>query len=855
MHDVAIDLLILLGGVWLIAVTMRPIGLPTIMGELIVGVVVGPAVLGLIEPNEAITLLAEIGIFFLMFHAGVETQALEFIDALRRSLGVALVGAAVPFAVSFGVATAFGQSAVGASFVGLTMTATAVVITLKTLNDLGLANTRVARVIVASCVIDDLLTLVFFGLVIGLLSGGSFEATAVAITLLKVVLFFAAAALLGWMVYPRLTLPFRTQGGKGFTFVLLVAIAAGLLAEALGLHMILGAYLAGLFFDETVAHPNLVRVVADRSYGIAYSFLGPIFFISLGFSVTFDIGAADVAFLVVLTSAVIVGQIVSAGGMALRMGLPGREALTVGVGMCGRAELAFIVASLALAQGAIDASVFSVLIFTAFVLNLFTPTALKGCSVLLRGGVARHEGRALGALLPDKFGDPPFLDLAGARVPTTLPKIDTGVVIYGRGPELKSLLEELGRRGTPSVLIEEDEAVARRLHREGHRVVLAHLAEEDVDLGRLKGADALVLNGEDDANALVALGVREAGYDGPIIAMIKDPRRRGPMLLAGANATFAPTHILAAALCSRASVRISPRVTGVRPLERLLEVAEIRVSEGSPLSDTTLREAALPTRVGVNVVGRWRDAKLHSPPSADEPIPAGTILVVAGPPESIAKLSEMARPITPEGVIVVVGQGDVGSKVSEILRAVDEELCISDAEPGEGVDIVGDISDPDVIERVPLQEARVVVLALDSDSSTALAATVLRERAPDLPILAAAFLLENVSRIQRAGADFTLSLSQVAGQLLAHHVLGETVSLQGRLKLVRVRPGRLDGTNPLTQRVRERTGCTVVAVEHNGKVGMSFPDGFRLTSGDTLYVCGTSEALARFHEEFRASRM
>ena len=81
------------------------------MGELIVGVVVGPAVLNLIEPTEAITLLAEIGIFFLMFHAGVETQPLEFFDAMKRSMGVAIVGALVPFTVAFSVATAFGSRA------------------------------------------------------------------------------------------------------------------------------------------------------------------------------------------------------------------------------------------------------------------------------------------------------------------------------------------------------------------------------------------------------------------------------------------------------------------------------------------------------------------------------------------------------------------------------------------------------------------------------------------------------------------------------------------------------------------------------------------------------------------------
>jgi Kef-type K+ transport system membrane component KefB len=329
MHEIALDLLILLGGVWLVAVTLRPLGLPTIMGELIVGVVLGPAVLGWIQPNELIQLLAEIGIFFLMFHAGVETQPLEFFQALKRSMGVAVVGAIVPFTASFGVALMFGLNVVGATFVGLTMTATAVVITLKSLKDLGLANTQVARVIVASCVIDDLLTLIFFGLVIGVLAGGEFEPMILLVTLGKLLGFIAVAVVLGKYVYPRLTLPFRSEGGKGFTFVLVMALALGLFAEAIGLHIILGAYLAGLFFEEKVAHPNLVRIVKDRAYGIAYSFLGPIFFISLGFSITFDISLSTVAFIMVLTAVVIVGQIMSAGSMALRMGMPKLEALTV----------------------------------------------------------------------------------------------------------------------------------------------------------------------------------------------------------------------------------------------------------------------------------------------------------------------------------------------------------------------------------------------------------------------------------------------------------------------------------------------------------------------------------------------
>jgi Kef-type K+ transport system membrane component KefB/Trk K+ transport system NAD-binding subunit len=854
MHEIAFDLLILLAGIWLVAVTLRPLGLPTVMGELIVGVLVGPAVLGLITPGEAIQLLAEIGIFFLMFHAGVETQPNEFFDALKRSMGVAIVGAIVPFSVSFGIALAFGLDFVGATFVGLTMTATAVVVTLKSLRDLGLSNTRVARVIIASGVIDALLTLVFFGLVIGVLSGDEFEPLSIVITLGKVIGFFAVCLLIGLFVYPLLKLPFRSEGGKGFTFVLLTAIAAGLFAEAIGLHMILGAYLAGLLFEEKVAHPNLVKIVNDRAYGIAYSFLGPIFFISLGFSITFDISLSEVVFIVLLTTAVIVGQILSAGGMALRMGLPKHEALTVGVGMCGRAEMAFILASLALAQGAIDQDIFTILIFTAFLLNLFTPLALKGCAVLLEGKATRQANASRGMLQIDKFNTPLVEERFDGRLPHTLPEVEDGVVIYGYGPQVDSLMHELESREIPTVVIEEDETVARRLLEREVRVVHAALAQETLDLRPLVRARALVANGKDDHNALFALGAREQGFGGPIVAMIENPNRRAPMMLAGATAAFTPSHILAAVIAARASSRIGPRVAGVEPLGGLLEVAELRVHSASPLANSTLAEAKIRTQTGANIVGQWLDDSLHSPPAADHKLQPGTILVAAGSPESIRRLSEMARPITQEGPLVVVGFGDVGQKLAEILHDAAEEVSVIAAAERPGVDVVGDVLDTRVLERASVKQARVVILALESDSATLLAATVIRDYAPDVPIIASVTLVENVGRVQRAGVDFALSVSQVSGQILAHHVLGETISHQPRIKLVKLRPSQLAGRNPLDTRMRERTGCSVVAVERDHQVLMDIPPSFVLSPDDALYLCGTPAAFNRYYEQFPESR-
>jgi len=851
MHEIALDLLILLGGVWLVAVTLRPLGLPTIMGELIVGVLLGPAVFGWIQPGELIQLLAEIGIFFLMFHAGVETQPLEFFQALKRSLGVAIVGAIVPFTVSFSVALMFGLNMVGATFVGLTMTATAVVITLKSLKDLGLENTQVARVIVASCVIDDLLTLIFFGLVIGVLSGGEFEPMILLITAGKVLGFVAVAVLMGKYVYPRLSLPFRSEGGKGFTFVLVMALALGLFAEAIGLHIILGAYLAGLFFEEKVAHPNLVRIVKDRAYGIAYSFLGPIFFISLGFSITFDISLATVGLILVLTTAVIIGQITSAGGMALRMGMPRFEALTVGVGMCGRAEIAFILAALALAQGAIDKSTFSALIFTAFILNLFTPLALKGCATLLQGKAIPQKDALSGLVQIDTFGAPLVDERYDGKLRHELPDVEDAVVIYGYGPEVATLMEELDGRGITTLVIEADESVARRLQARGVRVIQASVAEGDLDLRPLVEARALVANGEDEYNATLALSARELGFEGPIVALIDNPNRRAPLQLAGATAAFTPTHVLAAAVAVRASAQISPRITGVQPLGNLLEVVEVRIHDQSSLAHKTLAESGVHSQTGVHIVGQWSDGMLTAAPAPDEPLQPGIILIGAGSPDSIMRLSEIARPIRKEGRIVIAGYGDVGSKLVEMLSDAGEDVSVIDSHALANVDIVGDVLDSSVLERAGLREARVIILAAENDSATLLAATVVRDFAPDIPIIACAELEENVHRLQQGGADFALSVSQVAGQLLAHHILGKMVSQQAHIKLVKHTAQQLAGRHPVDSGIDDTRQCRIVAVERAGEVIMDFPATFSLAEDDDIYLCGTVESLNRFYDSFQ----
>ena len=451
---------------------------------------------------------------------------------------------------------------------------------------------------------------------------------------------------------------------------------------------------------------------------------------------------------------------------------------------------------------------------------------------------------------------PFFEERFQGRLATRLPALDGHIVIYRYGPEVASLLEELDLAKVPVLIIEEQEATARRLMDRERRVVFTDVEDEDLDLAPLIGARGLVLNGEDDADASMALSAREAGYDGPIIAMATNPARRRPLLRAGASVAFTPTHVLAAALAARASERINPRVSGVSGLGKHLEVAELRVTKASPLAGKTLAESSIRSRTGAIVVGIWVGDHLERQPSISARLEAGNILVVVGSASSVARLGELATPVARRGTFLILGGGPIGQKVAEFLRDAGETVIVVDPVAAPGVDEVGDPFELEVLTRVGVREAQAVVLTLEGDSATLFAAAVVRDVAPDVLILAGAARVENVKRMHSAGADFALSVGQVAGQLLVFHLLGQrAVALEAEIKLVETAAGNLAGQALETSRIRERTGCSVVAVERKDGVIVDFPKGFELEPDDVVFLCGTSETLAEYFRQFPETRV
>ena len=158
------------------------------------------------------------------------------------------------------------------------------------------------------------------------------------------------------------------------------------------------------------------------------------------------------------------------------------------------------------------------------------------------------------------------------------------MLIYRHGPAVTSLIRDLERQRIPTVVLEEDEALARRLRSDGLTVVYVRPEDENVLAGGLARARVLIVNGEDHDNVVTVLSARQSGFEGPIHAFVQNPKHRKPVLLAGADAVYSPKHALAAGLAAQASHRISPRVAGLQQLGEHVEVAELRVHRESPVA-------------------------------------------------------------------------------------------------------------------------------------------------------------------------------------------------------------------------------------------------------------------------------
>ncbi len=452
----------------------------------------------------------------------------------------------------------------------------------------------------------------------------------------------------------------------------------------------------------------------------------------------------------------------------------------------------------------------------------------------------------------------PFLENAFS---TTVPRaveesLSEHVVICSDTSRVEALTSELDSLDVPYVIIEGDRDRAVELYEDGHRVIRAD-PESTNGLARanLPTARALVADLSDQVDASIVLAAKELAADVRIVSVVEDPDRERYHRLAGADQVLSPRSLLGRSLAAKVTTAMNAEIDEAIEIGDDIELAEIPIRHGSELAESTLADSGIREKTGVNVLGAWFQGEFNAVLTPDTRLTAGTVLFVSGHSEQLERLVELSRAQLRRfrtGETIVLGYGEVGQTVATALEEAGVPFTTVDRTEGEGVDVVGDATDPETLVEAGIEGARTVVLALPDDTTTEFATLVVRDLAPEIEIIARVEERPTIPKTFRAGADYVLSLATVTGRMIASQILTErdVLSLDQQIEVVRMEAPELSGQSVSEADIRARTGCTVVAIERNGDVLTDVGPDTRIGTDDKLVVAGTDESIREFERLF-----
>lgn len=382
-------LLILMAVIWVSGNIFRRFKFPLMVGELLAGILIGPAVLGLMEQTETIKILAELGVFFMLLHAGLESNSDKIINATKATVLIALFSLLGSFGAGYSIGLFLGLSFEASLFLGIGISFSSIAIVHNTIKSLKITERKLGKTLAGTMLINDMLAFILFSVVMSVISEGEFKIIEIFFVTAKVVLFFSSSIFLGHKILPKFSKIFNTEGNKGFTFTLVIALFFGLLAEKIGLHVIIGAYLAGIFIRQNLGEGKLYNKIEDRIFALSYSFLGPIFFASIGLYISFDIlfSSQFLFFLLIFITAITSKFFIGGGIALLSKKFTLKESVSIGIGLIARGEMVLIVAKIGFDKMIINEIIFSSLVLTVFFTAIITPLSLrllighKGCKL------------------------------------------------------------------------------------------------------------------------------------------------------------------------------------------------------------------------------------------------------------------------------------------------------------------------------------------------------------------------------------------------------------------------------------------------------------------------------------------
>ena len=361
------------------------LGMPSVLGIIVAGLLAGPALFGFIEQDAFVNNIGQVGVVLLMFLAGLETDPQGLRSVGKTAFIVAIGGVILPLGAGYAIGIAAGMETMHALFLGAILTATSVSITAETLKEMGRARSREGSIIMGAAIIDDVLGVLVLSALVVAESGGS-----ILEPIGKLILFSGMAFAFSRWVMPLIVAHHTRIESPDTRVAMALAMALGFAWVAFrvgGLADVTGAFLAGVMLSRT----DLGHHITEPVSRLSYSLFIPIFFVYIGTHVSSEDLTAAPLLCAAIIAVAIATKIIGCGLPALlcRESVP--TSLRVGAGMVGRGEIALVVASVGLSQGVVDSSVFSIAIVVTIATTIAAPLLLKAAYQLTPSRAAEGE--------------------------------------------------------------------------------------------------------------------------------------------------------------------------------------------------------------------------------------------------------------------------------------------------------------------------------------------------------------------------------------------------------------------------------------------------------------------------------
>ncbi len=347
------------------------LGQPSVLGKLLIGIVLGPSVLGLVTETKTLEEFSQIGVILLMFMAGLETDLDEFKRTGKASTYVGLGGIIVPLVLGYLAGSALQLTSIQSWFLGLLLSATSVSISVQALKEMGQLKTREGTTILGAAVIDDVVVII----ALAFLMSFAGENVHLGTLIIKKFVFFIAAIIIGWKVVPFFMKKFSSLKVTETTIssALIICFVFAFFAEYTGVAAIIGAYIAGVSISLT----HFKQEVFGKIETISYSIFVPVFFTSIGITAEFAGIQENLGLIVLFSILAVFSKLIGASIGAKAAGFPFKSSLGIGSAMVSRGEVALIIAAIGLEAKLISQEMFAVMVVVVLVTTIVTPPMMK----------------------------------------------------------------------------------------------------------------------------------------------------------------------------------------------------------------------------------------------------------------------------------------------------------------------------------------------------------------------------------------------------------------------------------------------------------------------------------------------